>query len=98
MAASRNPTSLRKLRTNARTIGNSISIAYDPSETMGNDYTSTLLHEGFHLLISGRGIRITDTQLASATSKADGTLLRNPSGSESVASEFNKQMFGTHGN
>jgi hypothetical protein len=71
---------------NAFTYPNAIDIAADPIDSMGNDYISTLLHEGFHIAASGR---ILDADLAAATSAADGTRYQGGS-----LSEFNKQMFG----
>jgi RHS repeat-associated protein len=90
MAAAKTPTTVASLGANARTVGNEIRIAADPNERMGNDYFSTLLHEGFHLLMSGRGrSQVSEEQLRNATSAADGTAFQGGS-----LSEFNKQMFG----
>jgi len=90
MAAAKTATTVAQLGANARTVGNAIIIARDPVEPMGNDNLSTLLHEGFHLLMSSRGrSQISDERLKDATSFADGTVYRWGS-----TSEFNKQMFG----
>jgi RHS repeat-associated protein len=89
MAADKIPTTVADLGANARTVGNTINIAGDPVESMGNDYFSTFLHEGFHLLMSGRDGQILDQRLKDATSFADGTRFQGGS-----PSEFNKQMFG----
>jgi RHS repeat-associated protein len=91
MAAAKTATTVAALHANAQTSGNAISIAQDPVDSMGNDYFSTLLHEGFHLLMSGRRGQISDDQLMPATSKADGTRFQGGS-----TSEFNKQMFGAN--
>ena len=67
-----------------------LAFVRDPVEPMGNDYFSTLLHEGFHMLMSSSGrTQITDDRLRYATSEADGTRYQGGS-----TSEFNKQMFG----
>jgi RHS repeat-associated protein len=89
MAATKIPTTVAALGANAQTNGNTINIASDPTESVGNDYISTLLHEGFHLLMSGNNARIDDDHLMPATSAADGTPYQGGG-----SSWFNKQMFG----
>ena len=92
-SATRLATTVLQLRANARTKGDVISIASDPVDPIGNDYISTLLHEGFHLQMTGIGAKIDDDKLMRATSIADGTQYRGGS-----TSEFNKQMFGQNCN
>jgi hypothetical protein len=89
MGADRVATTRAQLGANARTTGNSIKVAADPSETMGNDLVSTLFHEGFHADKSSRtGVRIEDDRLAVAAAKAAGVPL------SSNASGTNKFAFG----
>ena len=80
------------LTANARTVGNTITLRSTPIDPMGNDYISTLLDEGFHLLktvIPGTG-KIDDLELANAISLALPTKYQE--GTD--PSTYNKQMFG----
>ena len=96
MHATLNPTTLGALGANARTNPrrNVINIAEDPVESNGNDYFSTLLHEGFHLGLTAaaRHGPIYDDWLYKAAAKAVGDIPVEMS--DTGYSTANKRYFG----
>ena len=66
-----------------------------PTESMDNDFVSTLLHEGFHLQVSSalRGLRISDYALGIAEARAVNLPHRGVR-DDPTGSQLAKQVFG----